>query len=823
MGELWRRIWYLLHRSRFERELREEMDAHRAMKKAGEAPFGNALRLREEAAEQWGWEWLERLRQDVRFALRLLVRAPAFTLSAVALLSVGIGFSLAAFQILDALALSWLPVREPQTLVTLHRRTPRGTSTAFSYPAFDFYRSHSTSLIGAMAIVHGGVTLGDDTAHHVGATFVTTNYFSELGATPLLGRLLDAADERPGADPVVVLSERLWRARFGGDRSLIGRPLRVNGHPHTLVGIVPESFVGLNDGARAWLPVTQHDVAFPGSRLLEDWDNSAIAFYGRISNGVSPAAVEATLLPNVRALGALRPREVEKDEWLSVLPAGKYLSIYEGLAAAGLMGALIALVLVTACMNLGLLVLSRTMGREREFSIRLSVGATRRRLARQLVTEHLLLGVIGAAAACFVSVQITRLFFVFTDAPIGLAPHFNARALGAAAVLAVVASNAFGFAPVWQTIRPAGTRRGRARNLLIAVQVAAASVLLIVSGLLVRGVVRVTRVPLGFDYEHAIVADPALASYSVNPGAALAYWNSVDDAVRHVPGIVNVAVSSLPPLGNRVSINRDGTVFYHVTPSYFDTMRIPLRRGRLFVAGEKGVVLISEALARRRWNGEDPIGKTFAESTVIGIVGDARTVRLSDGNATECYRAIGPGQMPDAVLVVRVSGDPRPVTAQVASVLRSRDERLSPSVNLLGDLLDERLSGARQVAAVTSVLGVSALLLAVTGLAGLVAFTVSQRRREIGVRLALGARPRDVVRAIGRQFAQPVLSGAVVGMGLAAGAGFVLSRELYGVSYLDPIAHVGALLLFISVAAVAALPSIRRALRVDPIQTLRHE
>jgi hypothetical protein len=344
-----------------------------------------------------------------------------------------------------------------------------------------------------------------------------------------------------------------------------------------------------------------------------------------------------------------------------------------------------------------------------------------------------------------------------------------------------------------------------------------------VSGLLVRGVVRVTRVPLGFDYEHAIVADPALASYSVNPGAALAYWNSVDDAVRHVPGIVNVAVSSLPPLGNRVSINRDGTVFYHVTPSYFDTMRIPLRRGRLFVAGEKGVVLISEALARRRWNGEDPIGKTFAESTVIGIVGDARTVRLSDGNATECYRAIGPGQMPDAVLVVRVSGDPRPVTAQVASVLRSRDERLSPSVNLLGDLLDERLSGARQVAAVTSVLGVSALLLAVTGLAGLVAFTVSQRRREIGVRLALGARPRDVVRAIGRQFAQPVLSGAVVGMGLAAGAGFVLSRELYGVSYLDPIAHVGALLLFISVAAVAALPSIRRALRVDPIQTLRHE
>jgi len=823
MGELWRRLWYLLNRSRFERELREEMDAHRAMKSGGEVPFGNALRLREEAAEQWGWQWLERLRQDVRFAVRLLVRAPAFTLSAVGLLSLGIGFSLAAFQIIDALALSWLPVPEPQTLIMLHRRTPRGTSTAFSYPAFDFYRSHATSVTGAMALVQDGVTLGDDTSRHVNARFVTTNYFSELGATPLVGRLLDASDERPGADPVVVLSERLWRARFGGDPSLVGRPLRVNGQLFTLVGIVPKSFVGLNDGAKAWLPIARHDVAFPGSRLLADWDGFAVAFYGRISNGMSRAAIEARLLPDVRALRALRPGDVEEDEWLSVLPAGKYLSIYEGVAALGLAGALITLVLVTACMNLGLLVLARTLGREREFSIRLSVGATRRRLARQLLTEHLLLGVIGAAAACFASTQITRLFFVFTDAPIGLAPQFDVRALGAAAVLAVVSSIAFGFAPVWQTIRPASTRHVRARNVLIAMQVAAASVLLIVSGLLVRGVIRITRVPLGFDYEHAIVADPALANYGVNPGAALAYWNGVDSAVRGVPGVANVAVSTLPPLGNRVSINREGTVFYRVTPSYFDTMRIPLRRGRLFSAGEKGVVLISEALARRRWSGEDPIGQTFSGSTVIGMVGDARTVRLSDGNATECYGAIEPSQLADSVMVVRVTGDPRPVAALVAAVLRSRDERLTPSVNLLGDLLDERLSGSRQVAAVTSVLGVSALLLAITGLGGLVAFTVSQRLREIGVRIALGARPRDVVQAIARQFAYPLLWGAAAGMALAAGAGFVLSRELYGVSYLDPIAHLGALLLFACVAALAALPSIRRALRVDPIRTLRHE
>jgi hypothetical protein len=218
MGELWRRLWYFLNRSRFERELHEEMEAHRAMKGATGPRFGNSLRLREEAADEWGWAWFDRLAQDLRFAVRLLRRAPAFTLTAIGVLALGVGLNLAAFQVIDRVALSWLPIRSPETLVKLHRRSPRGTSTSFSYPAFDFYRHSKSSLSSTIALVYGNVTLDDDETHRVDTEFVTPNYFSDLGASPFAGRLLDTTDQGPGAGAVVVLAEGLWASRFGRDR-----------------------------------------------------------------------------------------------------------------------------------------------------------------------------------------------------------------------------------------------------------------------------------------------------------------------------------------------------------------------------------------------------------------------------------------------------------------------------------------------------------------------------------------------------------------------------------------------------------------------------
>jgi predicted permease len=434
-----------------------------------------------------------------------------------------------------------------------------------------------------------------------------------------------------------------------------------------------------------------------------------------------------------------------------------------------------------------------------------------------------LLGFLGAAVGCLVSVQASALIFTFTGTSAGIQPAFNWRTLLVAISLAIVSAVVFGFAPVWQTLRPAAERRFRMRSVLLAAQVMAASALLIVSGLLVRGVTRIVRVPLGFDYHHTLVADPDLVSHGVSAESASAYWRRVDARLRQIGAVRNVAVSTLPPLGNRVNVNRERTVFYDVTPDYFDTLQIAVRLGRTFTGDERGVVLVSESLAIRRWPGEDPLGKLFDGNTVIGVVNDARTVRLSESGATECYRPIQPRDMPGAVLIVRVEGSPSIAASTIRSIMQSEDARLVPQVVALEDALAAKLTGQRQAAQLVSVLGACALLLAVTGLGGMVAFTVSQRRRELGVRVALGARPIHVLRAVVAQFSVPVVAGAAAGSGLAVVAGTVLAGELYGISGLDPAAHLGAFVLFAAVTSLAAVPSLRRALRVDPVQTLRHE
>ena len=823
MSELWRRIWYLLNRSRFERELAEEMEAHRAMS-GGDGPrFGNMLRLREEAQDQWGWAWLDALTQDLRFAGRLLKRSPAFTLTAMGIIALGVGLNLAAFQLIDVMALSSLPVRSPESLVRLHHRNPRGMGTSFSYPAFEFYRNHQSSLAATMALAYGGVTLEEGENRRVNAEFVTGNYFSELGATPLAGRLLDPRDDTMNAPPVVVLSERLWRSRFGADPSVIGRTLRLNTRPFTVAGVASGMFVGIGDeSASIWIPITQHPAAFPRSTLLEDWKAAPVRFYGRLRDGIEPAAAEAELAAVAIALRTVRPDDFPEGERLVTRPAGRFVSLDEAGPMFALTGSLVGLILVAACLNLGMLLLSRTVGRDREFAIRLSVGAARSRIFRQLLTEHMLLGALGTAAACAVSAASTRAVLWLISAPPALTPRFNVRVAMVAVGLAIVSSLVVGLGPAWQTLRPATARRLRLRSVLLGVQVAAATTLLIVSTLLVRGVTRVARVPLGFDYERTLVADAGLSSHGVTPAAALEYWRRTDARIRQIPGVSNTALTTLPPFGNRVTVNRERTVFYHVTRSYFDTLRIAVKGGRIFSDGESDAALVSESLARRRWPGEDAIGQTYEGATIIGITADARTVRLSEQAATECYLAIAPAQMAEAVVVVRAD-DPATAALPIRAALRETDPRLMPSIVLLRDAFQSRLQEPRRVAVIASGIGVCALLLAVTGLAGLVAFTVSQRLREIGVRVALGARPAHVVGAVARQFTTPVLCGAAAGSALAAAAATVLSREMFGVGRLDPIAHCGSFLLFAVVATAASLPSLRRALRVDPITTLRHE
>jgi predicted permease len=825
-GELWRRIRYFLNRSRLERELEEEMAAHCAMKDTGEPRFGNTLRLREDARDAWGWAWWDQIVQDVTFGSRMLRKSPAFTLTAIAILALGVGMNIAAFQILNSLVLSPLPVRDPDSLVRFSRRSAHGSSTSFAYPAVTFYATHNTVLASSMGLMRTVVALESDTSRAVPVQFVTANYLSELGAVPALGRLLDAArDDEPDADPVVVLAFSLWESRFGADPQIAGRTVRINGKPFTVAGVAPASFVGLTGrAAQAWIPITKQPYAFPGSDLLTSSTDNPVAFFGRMKPGLSLRAVEDGLRPAAAALRQRGPDAAWENEWLAALPAGRFIRFEADTIAIA--GAFTTIVLIAACANLATLILARGFSREREIAVRLSVGATRQRLVRQLLTESVMLGGLGTAAALGVGFVGARLILTGTATPSFLQPKFDVRVTVFALAMAAVASVLFGLTPALQAVKPRSTRT-RARSILVAAQVAAGCTLLVVSTLLTRALDRVTGAPLGFEYEQHVTLDPDLNANGFKAAGARAYWTTLRDRLASVPGVRGMSLETLPPLGNRAATARIGkgyTAFiHHVDPEYFRVMGIPLRRGRNFQANETGAAIVGESFARAMWPGEDPLGKAWDEATVVGVVGNASTVSLAKPEASEFYHPIDDEHMHRAVMIVRVDGDPSSMTGVLVGAARSIDPRVSISAGVLREAFDVKLRLPQRMTTIVWALGALALALAAVGLGGLVVFTVSQRTREIGIRLALGARPKDVIDGVLRQFRKPIAWGLAAGFLSAAALSRVLEQELFGLSPFDPVSYLSAAALFTMVAALATAGPLRRALKVDPISALKCE
>ena len=825
-GEIWRRIHFLLNRSRLERELDAEMAAHRAMKQDGEPRFGSSRKLREDARDVWGWGWWDHLVQDVTFGSRMLRKSPAFTLTAIAILAIGVGLNIAAFQILNSIALTPLPVSDPNSLVRFNRRGPHGTSTSFAYPALDFYATHNTVLASSMGLMRTLVALESDKSRAVPVQFVTANYLSELGAVPALGRLLDGArDDAPDAEPVVVLTSSLWQSRFGADPNIAGRTIRINGRPFTVAGVAPASFVGLTGrAAQAWIPITKQPYAFPGSDLLTNYTDNPVAFFARMKPGLSLTAVEDGLRPATAALRQRGPDAAWENEWLAPHPAGRFTTVdADGIAIAG---AFTLIVLIAACANLATLILARGFSREREIAVRLSVGATRRRLLRQLLTESVMLAGLGTAAALGVSFVAVRLVLVGSDAPSFMQPKLDVPVTLFAFAMAALASILFGLMPALQAVKPRSTR-ARTRGVLVASQVAAGCTLLVVSALLTRALDRVTHAPLGFEYEHHVTLDPDLNASGFKAAAARAYWAALRDRLAGVPGVREMSLETIPPLGNRVTTARIGqgeTAFvHHVDPTYFGLMGIPLRRGRNFQANETGAAIVSESFAHAMWPGEDPLGKTWNEATVVGVVGNAATVSLANPDVSEFYHPIDDPHVQRAVMIVRVDGDPSSMTGVLAGAARSIDPRVSISAGVLRDAFDVKLRMPQRMKVIVWALGALALALAAVGLGGLVVFTVSQRAREIGIRMALGARPRDVIDGVLRQFRTPILWGLAGGFLIAAALSRVLQKELFGLSPLDPVSYVSAAALFTIVAALATAGPLRRALRIDPIAALKCE
>ena len=831
MKEMLRRLWYLLNRRRFEREMAEEMAYHREqMAPDRRSTFGDDLRLREDAREMWGWTWLDRVQQDLTYGARVLRNAPAFTLTAMLILALGIGVPLTAFRVVMN-ELQSASVPDPASLVRLTRRAPGAHVTTLTYPEFAFYAANAKSFRTVIALSPGnravlGEAVRTDTPEPLRIAFATSNYFPEFGVAPMLGRVLTSEDERADAEPVAIVDEVFWRQRLGSDPAVIGRTLRVNGKVLRIVGVIPRSANVRDD---VWMPLVHQPYVVDGSTLLTDW-NASLELYGRLRPGVAPEAAEQETLALASRLREREPEHVWKGEYLDARPMNAFDAQSGEFTTVVTAAALVLLLLVAACANLGTLVLARGVTREREIRIRLAVGAGRLRVVRQLFTESVLLAVISGLCALLLSTGVLSVLQLQHHSPANLAPDW--RALLATCIAALVAALVFGL-PAAFRLASLTPRAGRSRTVFLGAQVAVSCLLLVVSSLLVNNRQNLGAMNPGFDYKQLVSVSPGLRQHGYSAPAAQAYLNQLGARALTMPEVTSASQAWLEPWGGfHMSANSEGREYVgnKVDPQFLDTLGIRLVRGRNFRPGEEGVAIVTASAARTLWPGEEALGKTLPWSngrqTVVGVVHDASTGHLGRRDGLEFYVPWVAAEAPDSVLLVRVAGAPRDVVRRLQDAARSLDQRLQPTVQVVTDTYDREVAKASTALATIAMLGTVATLLSVIGLAGLAGYTVAQRRREIGLRIALGARANHVVRAIMAPMGRPILIGFACGALGGAAAASVLRSEIptmSGIDVLNPLPYVTAMIVFAGVVALAVTAPGRRATRIDPIRALQHE
>lgn len=837
MGELFRRLRYLMNRRRFDRELESEMLAHRELAESvGGVRFGNTLQLREEARDAWGWTWIDRLGQDLRYGVRILARWPGFTLMAVMVLAIGVGMNVAAFSLFDMIALRALPVPGAERLVRLERKSPNNYTSEMAYPSFLFYGDHARTLSAAMAVLGIPPMQIDDDLQGASASFVTPNYFTELGARAACGRIFDPrTDGDSGAPPVMVISYGLWQRRFGGDPAVVGRTIHLNKKPVTVVGVTPNLLATLGGQyPDIWLPIPQQPYFFDGSGVLNDFDNPSIRMWGRLAPGVTAEVAAQEFLSLTNELRRQHPSAVWDNEFIQISRGGSLQVMQPQMyQVAAMVGVLTLLILAVACGNLGALLLARGVQREHEIAIRRSLGASGPRMFRQLLTESFLLAIVGSVAGLAVGCAVTRVALSILDAPRWLSAAPDARIVSFTLAISFLAAVLFGFTPALQIARQ-GRRKTLARQILVSAQLAGSCLLLIVAGLLVRAAHHVLYTSPGFGYERLVSIDGQLKQHGYTAAQARAYLDQMQTRLRAVPGVRSVSLVLLPPLGHAVSY-ADSTINGHnvrvypnwVAPGFFATMQIRMLLGRTFYPNEKNAVIVSESFARLQWPGQNPLGKATGDGSskdiVVGVVADAHMNALSDDDALEEYWPAAGQQMTAMVLMARTGGALQNLASSARSISESLDPRLIPEVRSIQSLYSDSAAQIARIAAAVTLVGLVAIALAAVGVVGLVSFAVRQRAKEIAIRLALGADAGKVLNTILKQFFVPAISGLALGTISAAAMSNLLRHALYGISNLDPIAYAGAVALLVAILALSALLPARRALRVNVSKALHYQ
>jgi predicted permease len=846
-----------LYPASFRSEYGSELRSLHARRR-GEASFGPAFWLREIADTAWnaGCVQLDVLRQDLRFAARSLRRDTGFAATATLVTALGIGANAAVFSVTDRVLVRPLPYRDPARLVALWENVP-GYQMELSPPNFEDWRRMATSF-ESMGAYFGQATnlVGIGEPQRVEAVSVSGELLPLLGVEPHLGRLLVAHDTRPEAPEVVVISYALWRREFGGAADVVGRSLRLDDGTATVIGVLPASFSFPDRTTRLWRPLrVQPDDA-------ADRDNNFFKAVARLRPGVSVEAARAEMDVITAQLEREHPKENEKTR-AYVIPLREQVSRQSRLLLLALCGAS-ACVLIIACANLASLLLARALRRRSEIGMRAALGAGRERLVRQLLTESLLLalagGVLGVLLATASGPLLARL--VPPSLPVADLGVIDLRVLAFAAIVSTLTGLAFGVLPslraasadanAWRQSPRAGLGgvRERLRSTLVLAEIATAVVLLVASGLLIRSLLRVRDVDPGFRSEGVLTLRTALPQPRYAPVAERErLYATVLDEVRRLPGVSGAAYISFLPMAMRGGIwpiqvgglqadRREGQTasLRFVTPGFFATLGIPLLRGRDVGPQDTQdapyVAVVSASFAERYWPGEDPLGRRFGmaffERSVVGVVGDVRVRGLERESEPQVYlphRQVRDDSLAFYVpkdLVIRATADPESLLPAVRRIVQTADPEVPISdVQTLQAVVDADSGPRLAQARVLAVFGALALGLAGLGIYGLLAYAVSQRVPEIGVRLALGASAASVLRLVVGDGARLLAAGGLVGLGLAYAAGRSLEALLFGVTPTDAPVFAAALGLVAAAALAGSLVPALRAVRIDPVRALR--
>jgi predicted permease len=852
MMTFFRRFWHLVNRSRRERDLRREMDDHRASM-PDPSRFGDTHRFIEQSRDAWGWNWLDDALTDLRLGIRTLRRAPSFAITATLILAFGIGINITLFQMMHVGLLRAPAIKNAESWVHFLRAAPNSTSTAVPYPLTEFVRDHNTALAAVMVESTEHVAWGRDAIDRIGVSFVSTNWFSELGYGAAEGRMFTDALDAVADMPSVVLGHTFWRNRLGGAPNLIGTTAYIDRKPVTIIGIAPASVPGLEFAVPdVYIPIRQREYFYPESPFLRDWKVPGVALYGRLRDGVSADAARESLRATMQSLAAER-REVDRQEWLEpLLATDNFLRRDERtaiMAVVALLGGLTGLVLVVAAANLGNLVMSRATGRVRELGVRMALGARRTRVVRQLVIESIPLVVLGTIGSLWFTSATVSVISAIASIP----PYFDFsidwRTVSVAAALGALSLAVVGLLPAWKVaqqhlmdaIKDGGQNvsrtldRTRLRRVMVAAQVAGSCLLLIVAGMTIRSVQRALDASAGFDWERAAVLSMPLDRYGMTAEAARLYWYQVKDRVRAHPEVESAAIVTAAPLGGRVFQTRYtdtpglDTLVQSVDPEYFAVMRIPLLTGRVFGPGDTNTVILSRRLALAMYGTLDVLGQRFPKTireepadaaTIVAVADDAHSIKVEANNVVELYRPLRAADFPDVFLVARARSDADllpPILRDAATI----DPRVIPVSHAMHVDFDHRMEGPRLTSTIAAGVGILTLALACLGIFGVVSYGVALRIKEIGIRVALGAQQPALLRAIVRQVLTPVATGALIGLALAVPAGLALNSEPFYLDSADPLAFVLGLGMFVTAGGAAALWPAFRVLRRNPVDALR--